>query len=543
MFQLITDWDRPNRFDEKARDEKYHSDWGRYAISTGFNQMHSAHLNQISLNTNFFFDQQWILEEDTESFFKDSTNQSKNRIKVVKNFIKPTVLQYIGNAIIMDMTVRAKSISPRASNRREDRLEELKMLTDVANRSTPDFAEFLRSQLPIGGSVAETEQLFEHLFRDDFVVGMNYFMDYIAQENNFTSKKYVSAFDLARSGMAILEYFVHNNEFKWQRVLPEMFFFDRTATDPDLDDTEFRGKIEEMLPSSIFERWNDLDSVAKKTIEDESQRNSNTSNQPGMDGGKIYVYTVYWKDFENQEYGYVMDEFDYPYLARINHVERNNEKPRFTDQDLIPVENLNDDQKDILRGKNKAIIPVDIMRFVEFIPHEIVALPQLTGTDARRDIVLDYGIFEHQDTENEKVDNVQWPIKVVTWNYHKGFVDTPVSSLINPQRMINRYASVEEQQISSAHGKSTFYDSSIIGPEDEAEMLSNMYQGKPTAVDARGQGLHNMIGEFGSSVGSETMVYEQLQSLMKGSMDSIVGMNDTMRGETQGANKLVGYSA
>lgn len=543
MFNnLISDWERPDRFETKSRDDIYHINWGRFSVANAYNLQHSLWLNQVDVNTNFLFDQQWILEEDKEAFFKDSTNQSKNRIKVQKNFIKPNVLQYMGNAIIMDMNIRAKAISPRAANRREESLEELLFFTDVANNSSPEYANYLRTQYPIGNTGPETEQLFEHLYKDDFVTGINYFMDYISEENRFEEKKMVSAFDLTRAGIALLAYYVHNNEFKWRRVLPEQFYFDRSAYEPDLSDAAFMGYVTEMVPSEIFEKWNKLSIPEKKAIEAESRRMSNYNVD--RFGGKIYVFTSFWKDFEDQEYGYVLDEFDYPYLARINHTYQNELKPRFTDKDLIPVKSLNDDQKEVLRGKNKAVIPVDVMRYIEFIPHEIVSVPYLDSMSLKRDIVLDYGVFPHQDTENEKVDSVQWPIKVATWVYHKGFIDTPINSQINPQRMINRYASVEEQQISSNHGKSLFYDEGIIGDslEGEDELLNNMYQGKPTGVNARGQGLANMIGEFGSTVSKDTLIYEDLQRLMKESMDDMSGVHETMRGETQGANKLVGVT-
>ncbi len=550
MFQLITDWDRPDRFDETKRDEKYHSDWGRYAIANGFDQMHSSHINQIGVNTNFFFDQQWVIEEDLEAFFKDSSNQSRNRIKVVKNFIKPTILQYIGNAIIMDMTIRASSISVNATNRREEQLSELLFYTDVANSATPELGDSIRANTLIGDTPEETRDIFEKKYVDEFVKSINLFTNYIAKENNFDSKRSVAAFDLTRAGIALLEYYIHNNEFKWRRLLPEQFFFDRTAQEKDLSDAGFKGKYEEMLPSQIFERWTNLGIEDKKAIESESKRTSMSSrtnrqftNHMYSINGKIYVYTVYWRDFENQEWGYVFDESEYQDLARINHIYENEKTPRYTDKDLVPLKDLNDSQKEILRGKNKAVIPVDVMRYIEFIPHEIVAVPQTNPANPRRDIVLGFGIFPWQDTENEKVDNVSWPIKASTWTYHRGFIDTPVSSLINPQRMVNRYASVEEQQISSSHGKSLFYDKQLItAPEGEDEMLLNMYQGKPTAVNTKGQGVHNMMGEYGSTVGNETLVYEQLQTLMKGTMDSIIGINDTMRGETQGANKLVGVT-
>jgi len=180
------------------------------------------------------------------------------------------------------------------------------------------------------------------------------------------------------------------------------------------------------------------------------------------------------------------------------------------------------------------------MRYVEFIPHELVPNIPSGNTNTTTDIVMEYGVFPYQDTELQNIDSVKFPIKASTWMYHNGFVDTPVSSLINPQRMINRYAAVEQQQVASSHGRSLFYEASMV--EDEAEMQSNIYQGKPTGVDTKGLGIMNLMGEYGSVVGNDTIVFETLQQLLKNSMDQIIGINESMKGGTHRADKLVGVT-
>jgi hypothetical protein len=537
MDYLTLSYDRPDRFENRKRDEKYHVDWGRYIVAASIqNPLHTDHLAQMSLNRNFFFDKQWFFEEDTESFFKDSSNQSKNRIKVTKNFIKPTVMQYLGNSIVMDLTVRASSISPKAVNRREQKLSELLYYSQVAQNSNPEFKEYLKTKLPIGDSPEETEEMFKHLYKDDFVEGINYFTDYISNENKFDRKRVIAALDLAITGMCHLEYYVHGQEFKWRRVIPEQFFFDRTAKEPDLSDAGFIGKYEDLLASDIFERHPHLSFQYKKAIEAHSKNTQQDTK------GKLFTFTCYWKDFEDYEYGYVFDEFDYPYFTRINYTYSNEEKPRYTDKDLIPINKLSDNQKKITRGSNKAVIPVDILRWVEFIPNELLSAP-IEGNVEKSDIVLDYGIYPYQDTELQTSDNVKFPIKTYTWIYYNGFVDTPISSLINPQRMINRYAAVEQQQVASSHGKTLLYDEQLLGgTTDEDVLLNNMYQGKPTKVSSRGLGIHNLAGELGTTIGNETLIYNELKTNMKGDMDQIIGVNQSMRGEFQGANKLVGVT-
>lgn len=526
---------RPDRTEDTKRDEDYHVKWGKYSIGEGFDSIRFEHMQQIKLNRNFFFDKQWENKEDTESFLMDSSNQSKNRIKVTKNFIKPIIMQYLGNAAIMDITFQARSTSFKAINRREEKLAEMMYYTNIAALTGGEFAEFLKKQYPIGETPEETEQMFENHYHDNFAKGINQFINYIAEENQFDRKKIVIAFDIALTGIGLLKYTVYNGEFKWDRLLAEQFFFDRTAQEPDLSDCAFQGFYEYMTSSTIFEKWTDIKTDAKKAIESYTQRiQSDLTNK-----GKVQVYTVYWRDYVEYQYGYVMDEFDYPYLTKINYTYENEDEPRYTDEDLIPVGDLNDHQKKILRNKNKAKIVVDLIRFIEFIPGEI--LPYTTERGEQKDIVLDYGILSFQDTENQNMDNVSYPIKSYCWIYHKGFIDTPVSSLINPQRMINRYAAVEQQQVSSSHGRSLFYDEMLTsGTEDEAMMLSNMYQGKPTKVNTKGLGIHNLMGEYGSTVGNETLVYESLQNSMKADMDRIIGVNESLRGEQQPEKKLVG---
>jgi len=534
MFRLIEKGDRPNRYQTTERDEKYHIDWGRYAISNGFNSYHQEFLNQVYLNRNFVFDRQWVLEEDTTSFLLDNSNQSTNRVKVIKNYIKSYVMQYLGNANIMDITMNAKSISHKAINRREEKLADMIFYTQVANNATPELRDLIKKTYPIGDTVDETKQIFTNVYVDGFVDSINMFLDYIKKENEFDRKKIPLAFDLAMSGIALQEYYIHNGEFKWRRVVPETFFWDRSALEPDLSDAAYMGTWQEMVPSTIFEMAPSLTLDQKKAIESASK------NLTGNHKGRLYVYRVYWRDFMDYEFGYVKDEYDYPYLTRINNTFEGEDNPRYTDKDLIPVADLNEHQLEIMKGKNKATMTVDLMRYVEFIPHEIVPNVPSRNINTPMDIVMEYGVFPYQDTELQNIDSVKFPIKASTWMYHNGFVDTPISSLINPQRMINRYAAVEQQQIASSHGQSLFYEASMV--DDEAEMQSNMYQGKPTAIDTKGLGIMNLMGNYGNVVGNDTLVFETLQQIMKTSMDQIIGINESMKGSTHRADKLVGVT-
>ena len=125
MYGLLTDASRPDRFNNTDRDEQYHIDFGRYAMYNGFSSEHSNFINTYEENMRFYKGDQWFYDEDLEAFFLDDSAQSRNRIKVIKNFIRPVVEQYRGNASIMDIYARAESLSYKAINRHEEKLSYL----------------------------------------------------------------------------------------------------------------------------------------------------------------------------------------------------------------------------------------------------------------------------------------------------------------------------------------------------------------------------------------------------------------------------------
>ena len=151
------------------------------------------------------------------------------------------------------------------------------------------------------------------------------------------------------------------------------------------------GEWSYMDAPTIFERYQSLTKDERQAIERYSQNEGaeihrlvenyyNTSV-----GAKIPVYEVYWKDIEVHEYGYIRDDYGYPYFTRINHPDS-----EYTTKDVI--EQLDEVHSKILKGKKTQKIYVDVLRYCVFIPKE-----EISSSGNYEDIVLEYGEAPYQE--------------------------------------------------------------------------------------------------------------------------------------------------
>lgn len=542
---LIGSEDRPNRLESQNKDAAYHAKYAKYCISNAFNFLHYAFIEKVQLNKDFYKGNQWVLPEDTEAFFKDDTGQNRNRIKAVKNTIRPMIEQYRGNANRMQFNARAKSNSPMAINRREKQLGEVMFMHDLATE-LPEFKDAIGSQVNLGDTKEETEEIFQNHYVDDYVERMNYLLTHVADVNKFEQRKVKVAENLGLSGLAVMKGYEHLFQHKFEVVESERFFFDRSATEYDLSDSEYMGETQFMSPSTIFERYQELDAKYRIAIEESSKNmrkpSDSSTDKNGMmsQSGKIAVFHVYWRDMESIEYGYVLDPYGYPYLAKINYIEDGEEKPQYTTENLIDPPNQR--AKRLLRNKKSRKLIVDVLRYAIIIPKELIAIKE-SDIDTLSDIVLEHGILPYQETELTDPSNVKFPYKCYTWGYIDGEIMSPVDDAINPQRLINRMLSVAENQINNSRGSGMIYDKSFFEQKgEEDEMLRNMNQSKPVGVYGKGHGIQNMTGTYDATVKNGTLVMFDIIKTMGAFTQEITGVNEALKGESMGNDQLVGVT-
>jgi len=232
-----------------------------------------------------------------------------------------------------------------------------------------------------------------------------------------------------------------------------------------------------------------------------------------------------------------MDEYGQRILHRINYIELNETKPQYTEKDLVPYDNLTEYQKRVLKGSNQTQLYVDLWRYCDFIPKEVLGTYQ--GSTIK-DVALEYGILPYQEPDLYKPTNMAPPYKVGTWSYLDGVTLSPVDVVINPQRMINRFLSVMENQINNSGGAGVIFDKDLIGGTPEDEVRSMINKGEAIGIHAKGRGVQNVVGRYDSTPKESVIAFSALIDSFKQGIEQVTGVNEGVKGDTGNPDQLVG---
>lgn len=544
MFFLIPSGLKRPSITEKVKDEKYHLDFAKYCIGQSNNYIHDKWLQKIKRNKDFYKGNQWIDSEDVEVFLKDDTNQERNRLKLVQNVIRPMIEQYRGNAIRMNINFKVKSISQQAINRRETALSEALFYSKIANQPGNPFSEAIKKEKPVGDSEAETRSIVDNLYVDKYVEKINYLLDFIKERNRLDEQQVKIAEEMSFSGLGVIKTFPYSGHQQFKLTPSDTFFFDQSAREYDLSDALYQGDVSEMTTAEIFEAFPDIDPAYREFLENYSidfsipETDANRDQLNKIKTGKIPVFNVYWKDGEYVEYGYVKDEYGYDYLTKINYTEEGQEKPKYTDKDLIKNNSIR--AQKLLNGKLKRKIYMDVIRTATIIPSEVFGTSPAHQEAKIKDLVLDWGIAPYQETENIEYNTAKFPYKCYCWGYVDGEILSPIDDAIDPQRFINRVFSIAENQINNSRGSGTVIDVTMV--DDQDEVIRNMNQSKPVFINAKGRGIQNAIGAYDTTIKQGTMVLYNIIDAVKNSIQQTTGVNEALRGESTGSDQLVGVT-
>ena len=525
---------RPNKLQGK-KDKNYHRDYAKFCLSTMDNYIYRRYVNKCLVNWSFFKggDGQWIFDEDIESFFLDESGDVRNRLKWTKNVIKPMVQQYVGNAIRLKYDARAECISDFVINKREKEIMEAIDHAENAQQF-PMLKNMIQESTGVQDSPEETEEMFRNVFSERYEKDINNLIKYVVEDVNMDELKVQITRNLSICGLGIYKGYECNEKYEAEAINPLFFGWDMSAVKPDLSDAEYMFEWYYMDSPSILERYQSLSKKEVQAIENYSRNNSQNSqhkiinNVYTIPGSKIPVYEVYWKDIERKEYGWVKDEYGYPYYTMINDPNSN-----YTDKDLISPPT--DSHQERMGDKKKETIYVDVMRFCIMIPQEEIG-------NEFGDIVLDYGILPYQEKNLYDPSNVKFPYKCYTWVYDRGEVLSPLDDTIDPQRFLNRTISVIESQMANMRGSGTVISKSAVDDRDaEADVVRNINSSKPIFVDTDRVGsVQNAIGTYGTNIGPGTLQMFQVIQSVQQSIQDVTGVNEAMTGTQGGGDVLVG---
>jgi hypothetical protein len=145
-------------------------------------------------------------------------------------------------------------------------------------------------------------------------------------------------------------------------------------------------------------------------------------------------------------------------------------------------------------------------------------------------IVLESGIMPYQETTSLDPSSAKFPYSVQTFEYWNGMVVSPLDSMIDPQRMINRFWSAQEHQVNRAVPPVTLIDRGIIDEEEGEEGLRrNIRNGDPVLVNGK-FGLNNAVANI---PGTRLDGFEYLSAAIgqvKSAALAITGVNEQMLG-------------
>jgi hypothetical protein len=530
---LVTETVRPNKVSD-AKNQDYHLKFARYFLGSISRQKHREYLMHSFVNWSFYRGMQWIFDEDLDAFLMDETGEARNRIRFRENAIRPMVRMMKNNAIRVDYTYQAEAMNANAMNRREEELLRRIGMTKMANLTGGQLGESMRNNYPIGESEGETEQIFDDTYSDPMARSINYLLTFIANQNRVERQKVRLAEHLAVDGICINREYPFHGTQKWEIILPISYFWDRGAKDPSLQDGEFMGHIEMMIPQDIYSRKENMTAAEKESIElfikSRSFENYSYLSKFGTTAdGRVPVFRVEWRDNERQEWGWVKDEGGMEVFMRVNY-----KGGKYKTKDCVMPSDR--EARKELNDKNIMVRYPTVTRHISFIPKEYVP------STSSRDIVLEWGVIPYSELDYFSPQDNNFTYKVGTFQYYDGEVASPIDDAIDPQRMINRLRSAGESSINNARPPVPVFDKMMIDNQDGEEGLQrNINTGKAIFINAGGN-VQNAVGATASTLGTGTQVYFDIADNIKNFMRDNAGINDAMQGTIGGRRELVGVT-
>ena len=533
---------RPNRITgiDGKKNEEYDLAWANYIISRVFDWRLDffrvkTDTNWMFLLANYQMKWQWMLDEDIDTFLNDESGQPNGRIRWQDNIMAPVLRQYVGNAIRTSFEYRAEPLSESVQQKRDQEMTKMMVISQIAQEMGGIFKDMLQDQFPIGEGPEDAERLFDGYYFDSLTRDVNNLIKVVADRNDVNGKlkKWMTK-QLCASGMCVVFNKEHFGHQVFEGLDSRYFFWDISAQRDDLSDSMYMGHKAYLDPTYIYEKYPDLTIEECETIEKIAnyQNNGDQFDNGIWNGdktGRVTTYYAFWRDIEEHEYGVVADEMGNELFVRINF-----EGGKYTDKDLI--EATDEKYKKILsqgtgkrRGnKKKRKFNADVIRYCVFV-YDVSGGP-IGDAEDMSPIVLESGIMPYQETTSLDPSSARFPYAVQTFEYWNGLVVSPLDSMIDPQRMINRYWSAQEHQINRATPPITLIDRGVIDEEEGEEGLRrNIRNGDPVLVNGKFS-LNNAVANLPGSSLSGFQYLSAAIGQVKTAALAITGVNEQMLG-------------
>jgi hypothetical protein len=447
----------------------------------------------------------------------------------------PVLRQYVGNAIRTSFEYRAEPLSESIQQKRDEEMSKMMIISQIAQEMGGMFKDILQDQFPIGEGPEDAERLFDGYYFDTLTRDVNNLIKVVADRNDLNGKlkKWLTK-QLCASGLCVAFNKEHFGHQVFEGLDSRYFFWDVSAQKDDLSDSMYMGHKAFLDPTYIYEKYPDLTLLQREDIEKiASYQNNGDQFDNGLwtgdQTGRVSTYYAFWRDIEEHEYGVVSDEMENELFVRINY-----EGGKYEDKDLIVA--TDEKYKKILgqgsgknrKNKKKRKFNADVVRYCVFVYD--ISSSAFGEDDDMAPIVLESGIMPYQETTSLDPSSAKFPYSVQTFEYWNGMVVSPLDSMIDPQRMINRFWSAQEHQVNRAVPPVTLIDRGIIDEEEGEEGLRrNIRNGDPVLVNGK-FGLNNAVANI---PGTRLDGFEYLSAAIgqvKSAALAITGVNEQMLG-------------
>jgi hypothetical protein len=533
---------RPNRITgiDGKKNEEYDLAWANYIVSRIFDWRLTffrtkTDTNWMFLLSNYQMKWQWMLDEDIDTFLNDESGQPNGRVRWQDNIMAPVLRQYVGNAIRTSFEYRAEPLSESIQQKRDEEMSKMMIISQIAQEMGGMFKDILQDQFPIGEGPEDAERLFDGYYFDTLTRDVNNLIKVVADRNDLNGKlkKWLTK-QLCASGLCVAFNKEHFGHQVFEGLDSRYFFWDVSAQKDDLSDSMYMGHKAFLDPTYIYEKYPDLTNIQREEIEKiASYQNNGDQFDNGLwtgdQTGRVSTYYAFWRDIEEHEYGVVSDEMENELFVRINY-----EGGKYEDKDLIVA--TDEKYKKILgqgsgknkKNKKKRKFNADVVRYCVFVYD--ISSSAFGEDDDMAPIVLESGIMPYQETTSLDPSSAKFPYSVQTFEYWNGMVVSPLDSMIDPQRMINRFWSAQEHQVNRAVPPVTLIDRGIIDEEEGEEGLRrNIRNGDPVLVNGK-FGLNNAVANI---PGTRLDGFEYLSAAIgqvKSAALAITGVNEQMLG-------------
>ena len=535
--------------------EEYCNQKARYFAS----RVSGVHLDwfrlQYAINARFSRGE-WGIDEDRPTYLKDGNKipwSSQKELSIP--LAHPMVLRWTGQIASLEISAKATPITQYAVVRREAAKNRAIAYALAAQQggyvqdATMEMTGYGPDQQQnINDTLGSDERGLGGTYQDKCMRAGNAIMSTTEAYNDYKYLKDSNANTLVCSGMFATHCRRDGMRFKWEWMHPYEMAFDSSSNRADMSDGQFAIHCPLKNLSALMKDYpkaKDQLETMQGLIKNMTVAASEFPRGGGCPQGKPRVMTVYWKEAQWCEMGWMMIDGK-PTVVVVN--EPDPDKPG--KMKYTPEECMDDYPKNRFTSEWKSKTRkgfIERVYFCSFIPWEFT--PYATTSQpykdaaSTRDIVLDYGIYDFQEPCLGNPFKVNLPIKFSAVEYSDGYVIAPLTFAISPQRIINQVSSKLVHQLVKSKGQIPWVNPRSLADSDMdvSEVLNSADDGNAIELDTQSAGgAQNAIGSVDLSLNAGFYNLWQIPQMLTNIANTATGMNDPLQGKSTGSQQLVG---